>query len=107
MKPEPEIVDRAAFLRALANKPTKQARKPASASKGQNTTTTTATLSGAHSEPGQGDRLKALERIAVYRFSVQFQPSKGFYFWHCDGRTTTAHATYAAAIEAAERELRG
>lgn len=114
MKPDTEIVDRAAFLRALANKPAKQARKAAGARNPPRATIDTATRSGAHSRDappgrldGQGDRTKALERIAVYRFSVQFQPERGFFFWHCDGRTTTPHATYAAAVEAAERELGG
>ena len=94
MKPETEIVDRAAFLRALAGKPTKDSSK----TKGKATTTT---------EPGVGDRQKALERIAEYGYMVRWRAGAGFDFWSTtDPRTTTACAVYADAVRAAEQELR-
>jgi hypothetical protein len=54
---------------------------------------------------GEGDRIAQLMRIAVWHFSPRWRAGIGYDFWHTDGRTTTAHADYAAACIAAEKEL--
>lgn len=112
MKPDQTFDSPADFWREVKRGATKaNARRPR-APRGQNPSQDTpaakTTRSGAVSEPGVGDRTQALERIAVWRFMPQFQPERGFFFWTpYSTTTTTPHATYAAAVVAAEKELRG
>jgi len=54
---------------------------------------------------GEGDRLAALGRIAAYGFMPRWRAGCGFDFWHTDGRSTTAHESYRAAVLAAEKEV--
>ncbi len=58
---------------------------------------------------GEGDRIEQLIRIAAYGFSPRFDASTGLYtFWNpATGARTTAHAAYADACGAAEREVQG
>lgn len=106
-----EVFDNAAdFLAAQRGKKAnaRRPRAPQGQKQGNDTSASKTTRSGAASEPGQGDRTKALERIAVWGYMPQFQPERGFFFWTPYATTTTtAHATYAAAVVAAERELGG
>lgn len=80
--------DAAAFRKAVAGKGTKRT--------GASSVTVT----------GQGDRLAALTRIAAYGFMPRWRAGAGFDFWSAsDPRTTTAHAEYPDAVQAAEQEL--
>ena len=98
MKPETEIVDRAAFLRALAGKPAERKVK-GKREKAKGATTT--------SEPGVGDQHDALKRLAALGYMPRWRAHVGYDFWSTsDPRTTTACAVYADAVRAAERELR-
>ena len=56
---------------------------------------------------GEGDRLEQLRRIAAYGYMPRWDAGAGFCFWNVQtGARTTAHATYAAACIAAEKEVR-
>lgn len=56
---------------------------------------------------GEGDRIAQLTRIAAYGFSPRWDNGL-FCFWNCrTGARTTAHAEYARACVAAEREVGG
>lgn len=54
---------------------------------------------------GEGDRHAALMRLARFGFWPRYDAGLGYSFWHLDGRTTTRHDNYAAAVIAAEREV--
>lgn len=55
---------------------------------------------------GEGDRGEQLIRIAEFGYSPRWDVGVGFSFWDCrTGARTTAHAAYAAACIAAEKEL--
>lgn len=57
---------------------------------------------------GEGDRISQIIRIAVWGYGPRYTPGVGNFFWNPQtGARTTAHADYAAACIAAERELRG
>ena len=57
---------------------------------------------------GEGNRLEAVKRIAVFGYGPCFDMGVGFCFWQpSTGARTSTHAEYAAACVAAERELRG
>ena len=57
-------------------------------------------------EAGEGDRIAQLMRIAVHGYGLRYDSDAGFAFWNPrTGARTTAHATYAAACVAAEREV--
>lgn len=54
----------------------------------------------------EGDRLSQLIRIAAFGYGPRWDVGVGFSFWNTrTGARTTAHAAYAAACIAAEREL--
>jgi hypothetical protein len=55
---------------------------------------------------GEGDRTAALMRLAIHGFWPRWRNGIGHDFWHLDGRTTPLCASYAAAVMAAEKELR-
>jgi hypothetical protein len=88
------IGDAEAFRRAAFGKP-KQVRKAAS----------DARPDIPRAKAGEGDRIAALGRIAKAGFMSRWRAGIGHDFWHLDGRTTTAHASYRAAVIAAEREI--
>jgi hypothetical protein len=96
MKPKTEVfTDAEAFRRAAFGKP-KQVRKAAK----------DARPSVPRGPKGEGDRIKALGRIARSGFMPRWRAGIGHDFWRpSDGRTTTAHASYRAAVIAAEREI--
>ena len=57
---------------------------------------------------GTGDRIEQITRIAAFGYSPRWDAGSGFCFWDCrTGARTTAHASYASACVAAERELSG
>jgi hypothetical protein len=95
MKPKTEVFDDpAAFRRAAFGTP----KKPRKAAKD-------ARPSIPRAVSGEGDRTKALGRIGKAGFMPRWRRGIGHDFWHVDGRTTTAHASYRAAVIAAEREI--
>jgi hypothetical protein len=96
MKPKTEVfTDAAAFRRAAFGKPTKP-RKAAYDARPRIP----------RAVAGEGDRIKALGRIARAGFMPRWRAGAGHDFWRpTDGRTTTAHASYRAAVIAAEREI--
>lgn len=58
-------------------------------------------------EAGEGDRIKQIERIARFGYGPRWTNGLNFFWNPRTGARTTAHASYAAACIAAERELRG
>lgn len=104
MKPPVETFDSPAAFTAAVKAAARGARARKPRRPKEATAQAKAALSGAQSEPGQGDRLLALSRLAEYRLMPRWRAGIGFDFWASDGRTTTAHATYAAAVVAAEQE---
>jgi len=53
---------------------------------------------------GIGDQHNALMRLAALGFMPRWRAGAGHDFWHLDGRETSAHEDYAAAVKAAEEE---
>jgi hypothetical protein len=89
------IGDAEAFRRAAFGKP-KKVRKAAS----------DARPDIPRAKAGEGDRIAALGRIAKAGFMSRWRAGIGHDFWRpSDGRTTTAHTSYRAAVIAAEREI--
>jgi len=87
------FTDPAAFRRALAGTPRKAAKD--------------ARPGIPRGRAGEGDRTKALGRIAAHGFMPRWRAGAGFDFWNVQtGASTTAHASYRAAVLAAEREVK-
>jgi hypothetical protein len=95
MKPKTEVFDDPEAFRRAAFGKAKQPRKAAR----------DARPAIPRAVSGEGDRTKALGRIARAGFMPRWRAGAGHDFWHTDGRTTTAHASYRAAVIAAEREI--
>jgi hypothetical protein len=96
MKPKTEVFDDAESFRRAAFGKAKQPRKAAK----------DARPALPRAQAGEGDRTKALGRIAKAGFMPRWRAGAGHDFWRpTDGRTTTAHASYRAAVIAAEREI--
>src|SRR5688572_3370204 len=96
MKPKTEVFDDPEAFRRAAFGKAKKSRKAAK----------DARPSIPRAVAGEGDRLAALGRIAKAGFMPRWRHGIGHDFWRpTDGRTTTAHASYRAAVIAAEREI--
>jgi hypothetical protein len=54
---------------------------------------------------GEGDRVAQLMRIAVFGYGVRWEAGMHFFWNPRTGARTAAHAEYAQACIAAEREL--
>lgn len=58
-------------------------------------------------QAGEGDRIEQIGRIAVYGYSPRWDAGIGFSFWNPQtGHRIAAHAEYASACVAAEKELK-
>lgn len=94
MKTEVETFDDAAAFRdALRGKPRQR--------RGRNTRPDVPSALA-----GEGDRIAQLGRIAAFGFAPRWDLGVGFSFWNVTtGARTAAHAAYADACIAAEKEL--
>ena len=97
-KPDQTFDDPAEFRQAIAGKPSKAPRKRAQPRD--------ARPDIPRAPSGEGDRTEALRRLSALGFMPRWRCGAGHDFWHLDGRSTSAHATYAEAVKAAEKELK-
>lgn len=85
--------DAEAFRRAAAGKKPKQAQRARNARPDI-----------PRAPAGIGDQHEALKRLAVLGWMPRWRDGAGFDFWRIDGRSTSAHSDYVAAVQAAEKE---
>jgi hypothetical protein len=95
-KPVEIYDDPAAFREAVAGKKPKQAQRARNARPDI-----------PRAPAGEGDRLAALRRLARLGWMPRWRAGAGFDFWRIDGRSTSAHSDYVAAVQAAEDESKG